>query len=105
MSLVPDFVTMLTTPPAALPYSAEKLLLWRLNSWMASGFGKGHVDVGVIVAGPVELVVHLPWPGPVNPRRLLAGINTAVTILPAIAIRQIDGPGGEENERLRLTAV
>ena len=35
-SLVPDLVTMLTFAPAAVPNSAEVMLVWILNSWMAS---------------------------------------------------------------------
>ena len=36
ISFVPDFMTTLTTPPADLPYSAEKEFVSTLNSWTAS---------------------------------------------------------------------
>ena len=38
-SLVPDLIDTLTTAPAERPNSAEKLLVWTLNSPMASGDG------------------------------------------------------------------
>src|SRR5207247_181969 len=42
-SFVPDLVTTLTTDPELRPNSAEKLLLWILNSWTASTFGRASV--------------------------------------------------------------
>ena len=36
---VPDLVTMLTTVPPLLPYSAEKLLFWTVNSCRPSTEG------------------------------------------------------------------
>ncbi len=38
-SLVPCLLTMVTLAPGLRPLSAEKLLVWILNSWMASGGG------------------------------------------------------------------
>ncbi len=37
--LVPDFTVTLTTPPAARPNSASKVLVWTLSSWTASTEG------------------------------------------------------------------
>ena len=36
----PDLVTTLTCPPGLRPCSAEKRLVWTLNSWIASTLGR-----------------------------------------------------------------
>lgn len=75
MLLVPERVTMLTTLPPAFPYSAEKLLLSRLNSWTASGLGNGWLVFrhASLFIPAVHLKVHLSANGARVCLRLHAG--------------------------------
>ena len=56
---MPDFVTMLTTPPAAFPNCALKFVGLQAEFLQGVGIGEGKVEVqiGVVMPGAIELVI------------------------------------------------
>jgi len=63
-ALVPDLVTMLTTPPGCSPYWAVSPVVWTLDSWSGIRKWNGQVDVaeGVVVIAAIQQEVHCRWP-------------------------------------------
>ena len=54
---------------------------------------------------PVELVVNLTGPGSVHGGLLLSRVNAAVAAQATVVVGDIDRPGGQEDQRLRLPAI
>ena len=63
------------------------------------------IDIGVVVTGAVELVVHRAWPGAVDSSLLLTRVNATVAAETAIAVRGIHGAGGQEHQRLGRPSI
>src|SRR5438093_5915548 len=45
-----------------------------------------HIEVGIVMTGPIQLVIDLTRPAAINPGRLLSWIDASMAILPAVSL-------------------